>query len=342
MNASFFNQIHYKNKIENIFEEYCAVLPNFLGKTVKHYQQHDDKNFVPISTPSTNNWKNTAKNIAILLSHITLVVPLAMYIGKAINRKLTPFTISPPALLDPNNHKYLEKAKEIRKLREDSKYIPKECKGARLAIRFNLPADSIMEEMEPGSSFAKQMLNLRNNLLKNVETLSHSIKPEKKENKFFNNDLNQKQKLILSPNFNNFSCAHGIEELKGGKRNLLNAMIEGVLRAPCSGGLMDGPSDCVAGPHGPYYVILNSKEASSAGRRYGLWSEKGQIAYLVPSQETREFLEKGLTIAVERGYITEEEKNRSLRKVITYDEFIQLPHSVRHSERMLKNWLDRA
>jgi hypothetical protein len=121
---------------------------------------------------------------------------------------------------------------------------------------------------------------------------------------------------------------------KGGIRNLLNIVLEGVVRGPYAGALVDGPTDYCAGNHGPYYVILDPHHQKLT------WDEDAQIAYLVPAQEHRDFLERALAEAEQRGYITSEERMRIFGKVITYDEFIALPYKERHSEQALKQWLE--
>ena len=85
---------------------------------------------------------------------------------------------------------------------------------------------------------------------------------------------------------------------------------------------------------------LWEKRAVLSAKRNGLWSESTQVAFLVPTEENRTFLDKGLTHAVKRGYITENEKKTALRKVITYDQFIALPQKVRHSEQLLRAFLN--
>ena len=256
MQVSYSDQIHWSDSNKDVCEEYCAVLPQSFGRIVKQCQQYDDKQAVPCSI-KTRVAKYRPK-ILILFSHFTVIVPLAVCVGKAINRKLNPLNIAPPALLNPHNHQYLEEAKEIRKLREDSHYVPEGCMRFPAPIRFKLPADSILEELYPEIK-SKDLL----------ERMMAFYTP-------LNEDLKQKQEQILAQGFNGFSCAHGIENAKGGVRNLLNVMLEGVLRAPYAGGLMEGPSDLVAGSHGPFYVILNPAYSNAANHRWGLWNEDAQ------------------------------------------------------------------
>lgn len=345
MAVSFFHQIHWSDGGANFFEEYCAVVPQAFGRSIKHYQQIDQEHAVPFAPSPKSGWKNTAQKILIFVSHCTLVVPLVMYTGKAIQRQKTSLKIAPPGiqrLLENSTH--LKEAVEIRRLREDDGYVPDECKKIPIPIRQTLPADSILEELYP---------ELKD--LSFLEKISYF-------NEALPHDLECKQEQILQPNFNGFHCAHGIENLKGGKRNLLNVMLEGVLRAPHAGGLQNGRPDYAAGPHGPYYVILNPNDFNrvlktlglwhcvifdrdgynQALQRLSLWHEESQVAFLVPSSSDRQFLEQGLSKAVERGYITEEEKFRSLRKVITYDEFIQLPFEERRHEKKLQAWLEKG
>ena len=334
MQVAFFNPIHWLNPTNsqnsNIFEEYCAVLPQAFGRSIRHYQQIDSERVVPCSSPPVEkDWKSTAKKIAILFSHLTIIIPLVMYIGKALNRKAAPLQIVSPAVLNPENHQYLEVAQEIRKLRENSHYIPKECLRFPPPVRFKLPVDSILEELDPSLKSEQESIMPGFNFLTRIKPLD--------------TELRQKQKEILAEGFNGFNCVHGVENLKGGIRTVFNIMLEGVLRATWTGALIDGMPEYVAGPHGPYYVILDPSFLSTtkAGNRMGLWSEEAQIAFLVPQEEDRQFLDKGLKKAVERGYITEEEKLRALQKVITYDEFIQLPNRERHSENRLAQYLMR-
>jgi hypothetical protein len=304
----------YLDKIQNnnLFEEYCAVLPRFLGRSVKYYSLNTRGEAVI----ADRRKESTVKKILILLSHMTLIVPAAMYAGKAINRLIRPAKIStlPPNLENFDEEQAKKDYIEIRRLREDSSYIPNECKQLRFPLRLWLPIDRI--------------LNLP---FENLLCL-YAFSPLDRE-------LAAKQEQILANDFNGFRCVHGVEAAKGGRRNILNMMLEGVVRAPYTGGLLDGPPDFCAGPHGPYYVILDPNYSNQASKRKGLWAEKAQVAFLVPSADDREYLVQGLSKACEKKYITEGEKKRALRKVITYDEFIALPKNVRHREKKLAAWL---
>lgn len=323
MQVTFSQQIHWANSCKNIVEEYCAVSSQAFGRTIRQYRQHDEMQVIPHAVQSLpKDWKDTVKKIVIIASHVTLIVPLAMYLAKAAIRKMRPMIIAPPALAHLHNELYLEEAREIRLLREDAHYVPEPCKRMRAApIRFHLPADSVLAELYPDF---KDM-----DIFSRIYFFSRNLDDE----------LNRKEKQILAQGFNNFKCAHGIENLKGGVRNLLNVMIEGVLRAPHTGGLMTGMPEFVAGAHGPYYVICNPTYIDVIAKRRGLWEEDAQVAFLVPDSADRTFLERGLSKAVELGYITEDEKIRGLHKVLTYDEFIQLPQPERHCEQKLKSWL---
>lgn len=316
MKVSYFDQVNWFSSKKNIFEQYCAVIPKVFGRKIKYFEEVD-KNRVEMSPiPS---W-NVLIKMAVIVSHFTLFLPVFFYAGKAINRKIHHLELRPedPSYVDP---KYVEVAKEIRKLRNDPAYVPEVCKRFPMPIRMDVPADSIIDEMDP--NFPKL------DLFSNFKLLMQKLPP----------DIQELQNTLLEKGFNSFYCVHGIENAKGGIRNLLNIMIEGVLRAPYSGGLNDGPSDIAAGPHGPYYVVLNPAYDSVVSKRCFLWKERAQVAFLVPQAEDRQFLEKGLSLAVERGYITEREKKRALAKVITYQEFVELPKAIRHSEAALEKWL---
>lgn len=317
MQVSFTHQIHWKNAFYNSLEEYCAVLPKLFGKKVKHYRCPETKEGIA---------KKIAIKIAILLSHLTLIIPLAIYIGKAICRKVASLKITVPS---ENIHPdHVKTAKQIRKLREDTQYVPPECKDFRHGLRLEMPVDSIFDELCPDQNDREVII------------LGKTIKLPRLFHNVLSPELSGKKDQILAKGFNDFINVHGVEEAKGGIKNLLNMMIEGVVRAPYTGRLEEGMPEFVAGPHGPYYVILDPRYSSTAYRRKGLWKEDAVVAFLVPSHENRSFLDKGLTIAVERGFITKEEKKKALKKVITYDEFIALPARMRKWEFLLKAHLN--
>lgn len=337
MKVSYSNQIHWKNSHRNSFEEYCAVLPKLCGKKVKHYQQINDKNVhLAPQEKEKNRAKAIALKIVVLLSHLTLIVPLVMYLGKAIQRKIASLKIALP--IDHVKPEHLDFAKEIRKLREDSQYVPNDHDQN---LRFNLPADSILDELYLCSP---EILEERHvEILEIVKKKYPEIIVDMPLNKgqfdpYFSlpKELHEKQKQILAPGFNDFTSVHGVEAHKGGVRNLLNILIEGVLRAKWSGRLEGGNGEYYAGPHGPYYIILDSQSHDASVRRKGIYDERAFVAILVPDERIRhDFLENGLNKAIERGWITEKEKRNSMKKVITYDEFIALPKSKRYSEKLL-------
>lgn len=361
MLPSFSSQINYKNDcgklligVNNFVESYCSILTNFLCKSVKHYQQIDSNAVVPVSSPQ-NTWKQTAAKILVVSSLLIPVIPLLMLAAKWGLRKINHLQVQPPAYQNPANHCYLEEAREIRNFRENPAYVsPKDNKKMALHCRTDLPADLII------NSLFKDEAPAEINSQELLPQLDHPAKQEKTQfqldlgnianlmNKQFyslpwqkylkdlhslDKSVKAKQDKILEEGFNGFLCVQGIESNKGGIRNLLNVLIEGVARTPYAGGLIEGDAAYCAGPHGPFYMILDSSN------RKMIWDEDAQIAYLVPEQRHRKFLEEALTVAEQRGYITEEEKLKALKKVITYDEFIALPYLQRHSETLLKRWL---
>src|SRR5436309_1716085 len=104
MKVNFMDHIHFSNGIQNFIEEYCAVLPQAFGRSIKHYRQIDQELVVSceIST-ARNNWKDTAKKILILLSHFTIIAPISFFIVKYINRKIAKMNTAPIAILNPDN-----------------------------------------------------------------------------------------------------------------------------------------------------------------------------------------------------------------------------------------------
>ena len=178
--------------------------------------------------------------------------------------------------------------KEVRKIRE-SNYIPDRYKS-RGNIRLFLPAYMVKANM-----------------------------PE--EHVFCRNDFKYKEAALKK------ECkhpAHGVEDMKGGQVNLLNIMIEGIVQADYTGPLANGTSNWFAGPHGPYYLIFDKEAMYDHIEKYAnkIFYESCIMVYLVPDEKSRLFYVKGLKKALEMRYITEEEMNRVLGKLITYEEFI--------------------
>lgn len=346
MLPAFSAQINYKSDekssldgVKNFVEGYCSILTDVvysdvLGRSVKHYQQIDSKNAVPVSNPQSS-WKQTVAKIIVIGSLLIPVIPLLMFAAKWINRKINVLHIQPPAFQNPDNHCYLEKAREIRNFRVNPAYVsPQENKKMAFHFRNDLPADLIINSLFKDEVVEDKVVEKK---VWNPFMMCDHFPWQKhlRDLHCLNESAKAKQDKILEEGFNGFRSVQGLEDMKGGIRNLLNIMVEGVVRTPYAGGLIKGDSSYCAGPHGPFYVIL--KPSFLPGNM--VWDEDAQIAYLVPEQQHREFLEKALNEAEQRGYITEGEKIKALKKVITYDEFIALPEKERHSEQALKRWL---
>ncbi|MBS3127183.1 hypothetical protein J4228_03390 [Candidatus Woesearchaeota archaeon] len=127
-------------------------------------------------------------------------------------------------------------------------------------------------------------------------------------------------------------AAQGIEEDKGGMRNMLNIMLEGEVRFGQTGPLVKGLPEWAAGPHGPYYVVLDESKrvfrtADDPLFRYSpvTFPEDAHVAYLVPLEADRELVSRALDEAVKKNLLTAAERDAILSKTITYDDYLRLP-----------------
>ncbi|MDP2905783.1 MAG: hypothetical protein Q8O22_05720 [Candidatus Omnitrophota bacterium] len=113
--------------------------------------------------------------------------------------------------------------------------------------------------------------------------------------------------------------AHGVEEAKGGLRNLLNIILEGRLRSNAAGEwfigeLSGGNSEYKSGPHGPFYAVINAGMEPNTNGAF-LW-------YLVPNTKDQTALRVAIAQASRQGLINSELVANEGQKVITYSEFI--------------------
>jgi hypothetical protein len=141
---------------------------------------------------------------------------------------------------------------------------------------------------------------------------------------------------------------HGVAENKGGIKNLINIMLEGMLYTQFAGPLTLGNPSMNAGHHGPFFVILDTKlfqQEREKKREVFLsgFKEKFHMAYLVPSERHKEKIFLFLEIAEKKLWISKEEKNFLKNKVITYQRLIQIskedPMSVMSSKALGKKLL---
>ena len=130
----------------------------------------------------------------------------------------------------------------------------------------------------------------------------------------------------------NLLAAHGVEEAKGGMRNMLNIMLEGEVRFGQTGPLAKGNPQFFAGDHGPYYVVLDEskrvfRKADDPLFRYSptTFPEDAHVAYIIPLEQDRELVSRALDEAVNKNLITAAERDAILSKTITYDDYLRLP-----------------
>ncbi|SCA64053.1 hypothetical protein SCG7086_BR_00060 [Chlamydiales bacterium SCGC AG-110-P3] len=108
--------------------------------------------------------------------------------------------------------------------------------------------------------------------------------------------------------------AHGVEPAKGGFSMFLNIILQGVISKGEWGPLLPGNPMCHSGPHGPYYVVTDGKTVHHA--------------YIVPTAEHLDAVRTAMSMAVDRGLISEEE-GASIRKVVvSADEVMTLADSA--------------
>jgi len=138
-------------------------------------------------------------------------------------------------------------------------------------------------------------------------------------------------------------CAHGIEVRKGGMQNLINIMLEGLVRNQYCGGFTRGDPSWSAGEHGPYYVLIDLKKLqddAKHGRRHrpGMIDEIYHIGYVIPSKRRRKFLFTALEKAEEIGMLIKEEVQNLKAKVLTYKEFLEIPKSDLENKELKKHF----
>ncbi|QLH36045.1 MAG: hypothetical protein HWD61_07875 [Parachlamydiaceae bacterium] len=237
-----------------------------------------------------------ALTIVKIVSYFTGFVPLILLIGKALHRARHSYKVLecnplPAHLTD----KYILR---VRQLRADETWIPdlNECRKnvylretpawqviksmpeiKELIDKFKLDFDQLpTEEKENPMNFLK-LDPLEFFILDSLQSHMHQL-----------DGGNFDQKQIFAKGFG--VDAHGIEVQKGGIHNLLNIMLEGIIFSRWFGPLADGLPEFNAGPHGPYYIIIDSQKMkmdkrSSPRAQAGMIEEEYHKAYIVPEKD---------------------------------------------------------
>lgn len=123
----------------------------------------------------------------------------------------------------------------------------------------------------------------------------------------------------------------GIESMKGGIFTLLDILIDGQLIANYYGPLVGNDPGLSAGPHGPFYVILNDQKIEKrrdernssdyARLEKRILGEDYVLHYLVPLEHHRKYIQTVLELAQSKGILQKEEVDRIMQKVLIMAEF---------------------
>jgi len=186
---------------------------------------------------------------------------------------------------------------------------------------------------------------------------------DKQEHKLYQTEESlRERKLILEVAKKRKFIAHGIDETKGGIKNLSDILTQKYIKAnhaelgkiTFAGALRPQGKDEIyldyitesSGDYGPFYIILNPRfikefkraEIEVDGKKFllpGFYSAKKikknkwgishvyHQAYLVPIEKDRGYLIKKLEQAVESSEITREYRDQVKSKIITYFEFLK-------------------
>lgn len=114
--------------------------------------------------------------------------------------------------------------------------------------------------------------------------------------------------------------AHGISEKRGGVCTLINIMLEGQLLHSSISSLIDGDPKHVAGPHGPYYIIVSwNKDLVDyeEGRDY---SDREIQAFVVPGEREKQLVVDVLQDAFRGGFLTYKEQQSLCCRLFTYQQ----------------------
>jgi len=123
--------------------------------------------------------------------------------------------------------------------------------------------------------------------------------------------------------------AHGIGAHNGGLLELVNIMLEGVLRQAVFGRLSGEAVPGVVKDDGPIFVVLEdcqNNRCDKEGRRLSKsLPEDKHLFYIVPDRSYRLAAAKALKDGMEGGLLTFGQALTALSKTLTYDEFVYAP-----------------
>ena len=182
--------------------------------------------------------------------------------------------------------------------------------------------------LEVDHSIRQHQIRLLKNEARDAEELFRSLFriPYKSLHTIETNDLTKIVKY-----FGSGIIAHGVEEAKGGMRNLLLMCISDKVRAPNLfwGYFVYGLPDISPLSHGPYYLIYQMPSNINIYKfpHNPALTEVARI--LVPFDENKKMLIEKLDEMIEKDLITDKRKNVFVEKLVTYSEFyVQLQAQV--------------
>lgn len=347
MECNFFDSVYQQNpqnmwdKLSNACEDYFVVDKVSETFGYRKFRVIEDSKIELDDTPTTK--LGHLLSIVKIISYICLIPPLLFLIGKALYRQGRRFEIIPkqqspktepelpkgiePTRIHQANEILNQAIKEVRNLRDDKGFVPPFEKNAAWCegLRRTSPACQMLEKLPhlPEKEFC---------LLYKNPNLRRPTCDEQKQN----------QLLLRGSGIE----ALGVEEGKGGLTLLINIILEGLIRSRWSGPLGGVDAAVSAGPHGPFYVILDSdamiRDIDTDPRLQARYTdEKYHVAYIVPDSIHAQIIFEVLQKAVEVHMLTEAEAQQLRSKVKTYDEMLSLSDSELSNSQAVKEALQQ-
>jgi hypothetical protein len=321
MNIHFFDRTYHpvvsssKQGFENAVEDYF-YLDTISEKLGHHCYKVKNGNSL-IKSSETTTFVRVILTIIKIISYFTFFIPLIMIIGKSVYRHshtFKPFEGKHLRKMSSQKELLLDQCiSQVRQIRDHADFIPKLKRFASLET----PAEFLLR-------------NIPAPILK------------KRSRGFLSSSINQMQNKVLT--HGKLLPAHGVEKAKGGLKTLLNIILEGVILSRWWGPLGDkeigNDPSIFSGPHGPFYIILDSTQINQDNTnirlKHRMIDSDFHVAYLVPKQENKDQLVKALSKAVVLKIINKSEEELALKKIITYDDFLKFPKSTMTTIKLFK------
>lgn len=158
-------------------------------------------------------------------------------------------------------------------------------------------------------------------------------------NSYYKDDENFKKILAMNLPFS----FHGVQQAHGGLKILLNIMLSSLLFANWTGRLIDFHArSFTATSHGPYFVLVDTDASFLFLPPKDIaYPFHMMLAFLVPTENERQEIEKHLGKAVEQELIKLDEKEAIRNKILTYEELANIPQEATRSIHAFKQCMER-